>query len=61
LVFLIGGIGSCIISGIFRLGALAMLLGILLALSAIVLVILGIFLILIAEILMRKKGLLNYV
>ncbi len=60
LIFLIGGIGYCILSAIFR--ALAFIaLNLLLGVAPLILVILGMCLVLLAEMRMKKKGLLNYV
>jgi hypothetical protein len=60
LVFLIGGIGYCIISAIFRV-LMFIALNLILGAAPLLLVVLGIFLIIIAEMRMIKKGLLNYV
>jgi len=60
MIFLIGGIGYCVLAIIFKM-SLFLLLGIILGLAPILFVILGIFLIIIAEMRMKRKGLLNYV
>lgn len=60
LIFLIGGIGYCVLVIVFKL-SLFLLLGMILGLVPLVFVILGIFLIIIAEMRMKRKGLLNYV
>jgi hypothetical protein len=60
LIFLIGGIGYCILSAIFR--ALTFIaLNLILGAAPLLFVILGMCLVLLAEMRMKKKGLLNYV
>lgn len=61
MIFLVGGILYCIISAIYRTALLIVQIGLILGISALLIVALGMFLILIAETLMKKKGLLNYV
>lgn len=60
LIFLIGGIGYCILTAMFRV-LLFIALNLLLGIAPLLLVALGIILIIIAEMRMKKKGLLNYV
>ena len=60
LIFLIGGIGYCILTAIFRV-ILFIELNLILGIAPLLLVALGICLIIIAEMRMKKKGLLNYV
>lgn len=60
LAFLIGGIGYCLLTAIFRI-LLFIAMNLLLGISPLLLVALGIILIIIAEMRMKKKGLLNYV
>ncbi len=60
LIFLISGIGYCALTAIFRV-LLFIKLNLLLGIVPLLLVGLGIILILIAEMRMKKKGLLNYV
>ncbi len=60
LIFLIGGIGYCILTAIFRV-ILFIALNLILGIAPLLLVALGICLIIIAEMRMKKKGLLNYV
>ncbi|MFX1337440.1 MAG: hypothetical protein ACFFDK_02395 [Promethearchaeota archaeon] len=59
-VFLIGGIGYCIITALFRVLSF-IALNLILGAAPLLLVILGICLIILAEFRMKKKGLLNYV
>ncbi len=61
LIFLLGGIGYCILMVIFGIGYLIAYFGWFLGLSPLLSVILGICAIIIAEIIMKKKGLLNYI
>jgi hypothetical protein len=61
LIFLISGILYCILTFIFSLSSLILQLGLLLGIAPLVLVVLGVLTIIIAEILMKKKGLLNYI
>lgn len=61
LIFLLGGIIFCIITAIFRVSILIAIIGLLLGVSSLLLIIIGILAILLAEMRMKKKGLLNYV
>jgi len=61
LVFLIGGLGYCILTAIFRLIPLMNRLFWILSLTPLSIVLFGMILIFLAELRMRKKGLLNYV
>jgi hypothetical protein len=61
LIFLLGGIIFSIITAIFRLSILITNIGLLLGVSSLLLIIIGMLAILLAEIRMKKKGLLNYV
>lgn len=61
MIFLIGGIVFCIISAIFRVFILLAIIGIILGLSSLLLIILGMLAVLLAEMRLKKKGLLNYV
>lgn len=60
-IFLIGGIVYCILSVIFRIPLLVLKIGLLLGISALVIIVLGMLLIIIAEMVMKKKGLLNWI
>jgi hypothetical protein len=60
LIFLIGGIGYCILTAIFRVLSF-IALNLIIGAAPLLLVVLGICLIIIAEMRMKKKGLLNYV
>lgn len=60
IIFLIGGIGYCVLTAMFRV-LLFIGLNLLLGIAPLLLVALGIILIIIAEMRMKKKGLLNYV
>jgi len=60
IIFLIGGIGYCVLTTIFRV-LLFIASNLLLGIAPLLLVALGIILIIIAEMRMKKKGLLNYV
>lgn len=59
-IFLVGGIGYCILTLIFRV-ILFISLNLLLGIGPIILLILGIIVIIMAEMRMKKKGLLNYI
>ncbi|HEY0090015.1 MAG TPA: hypothetical protein VGB37_14310 [Candidatus Lokiarchaeia archaeon] len=61
LAFLIGGLGYCILTAIFRLIPLMSRLVWILSLTPLSIVLFGMILIFLAELRMRKKGLLNYV
>ncbi|MFX1258198.1 MAG: hypothetical protein ACFFAN_10085 [Promethearchaeota archaeon] len=61
LVFLIGGIGYCLLTAIFRLGILMAKLIWFISLVPLTLIILGMCLTIFAELWMKKKGLLNWV
>ena len=61
LVFLIGGLGYCILTAIFRLIPLMSQLFLILSLTPLSLVLFGMILIFLAELRMRKKGLLHYI
>lgn len=60
IIFLIGGIGYCVLTAMFRV-LLFIGLNLFLGIAPLLLVALGIILIIIAEMRMKKKGLLNYV
>ncbi len=59
--FTLGGISYCILTLIFRISSLIAQIGWLLGITPLLLVIVGICLIIIAETIMKKKGLLNYI